>query len=97
MSKLGKIFKAVAPFSPIARLISPNKKKTTFINLAPKATTPAPVAKQTPAAETSERRRRIAKRLKSGGRSDTDVATINNEDEGVIRRAAARRAKLLGG
>ena len=95
MSKLGKIFKTLAPFSPLARLI-PQKKKTTFINLAPKATTPAPVAKQTPAAETSERRKRIALRLKSGGRSDTADATFN-EDEEVIKRAAARRAKLLGG
>ena len=98
MSKLGKIFKAIAPLSPIARLISPSKKKTTFINLAPKAKTPTAPAKQTSKAEVSERRMRIASRLKIGGRSDADVDSLNNEDEeDVIRRAAARKAKLLGG
>ena len=97
MSKLGKIFKTLAPISPLANLLAPKKKKTVFVNLAPKTTAPAPAVTPASKKESSERRQRIATRLKSGGRSDADVATFNEDEEDVIKRAAARRAKLLGG
>ena len=102
MSKIGKIFgssifKAIAPLSPLATIFAPRKKKTVFINLAPKAKTPDEAVKRTSETEGAERRFRVASKLKRGVRTDASVAKINNEDEeDVIRRAAARRAKLLG-
>jgi len=100
VSKLGKIFKGISSLSPIHRLAPLfQKKEKQFIQLKSPETTPAPspAVKTTSVKEGSERRRRIASRLKSGGISDDSVAKINAEDDSdVIRRAAARRAKLLG-
>lgn len=102
MSKIGKIFNspifgALTALSPLATLISPKKKKTVFINLAPKAKTPNEAAIPTSDTESAERRARTASKLKRGGTTGF-AAKINNEDEeDVIRRAASRKAKLLGG
>ena len=102
MSKIGKIFGspvfgALTALSPLASFLAPKKKKTVFVNLAPKAKTPTPAAIPTSDAASSERRLRIAAKLKSGGTAGS-VAAINNEDEeNVIKRVAARKAKLLGG
>jgi len=101
VSKIGKIFSnlpVVLAGQGIASLLSKKKKKTVFVNLAPKVTTPTEAAIPTSDAEVGERRRRIASKLKRGGRTGAFVDKINNEDdEDVIRRAAARKAKLLGG
>jgi len=102
VSKIGKIFNSpifgsLASLSPLHRLFSKPKKKTVFINLAPKAKTPTTAAIPTSDTASAERRVRTAAKLKQGGTTGF-AASINNEDEeDVIRRAASRKAKLLGG
>jgi len=102
VSKIGKIFnspifRGLSAISPLASFLAPKKKKTVFINLAPKTQTPTTAAIPTSDTQSAERRVRIAAKLKSGGTTGF-VDKINNEDEeDVIRRAASRRAKLLGG
>jgi hypothetical protein len=97
VSKLGSVFKSISSLSPIHRLAPLfQKREKQFVQLKPKAKekSPDPVAARTSDTGRAERRTRI--RLKKGGRATAD-ATFNEDAEDVIKRAAARRAKLLGG
>jgi len=88
MSKIGKIFSfAVDPLGLFKK-----KKKTVFIPPTAKA-----VAKQTSIAEVTQRRKETVDRLRSGRVTTAATArATKEEEEETIKRAGARRAKLLG-
>jgi len=89
MSKIGKIFQFAT--DPLGLF----KKKTKTVFIPPTATA---VAKQTSAAEVTQRRKETADRLRSGAKTTaipSGIRTIDEEDE-LVARAGARRAKLLG-
>ena len=84
MSKIGKIFKKIV--DPLG-IVFKAKKKKVFIPVRV-------AAKQGSAAEVAQRREETAARLRSG--RVTALAKDDDEEENKIRRAGARRAKLLG-
>jgi len=84
VSKIGKIFGFLA--NPLG--IGKKKAKTIFIPPSSKA-----VAKQTSADEVAQRRIETAARLRSGR---VTALAKEEEEEDAIKRAGARKAKLLG-
>ena len=90
MSKIGKVFGFLA--NPLG--IGAKKKKTVFLPIAP---TKKAVEAQSSADEVAQRRLTTAARLRSGRVTTTAAArTKDEEEEELIKRAGARRSKLLG-